>query len=88
MGHQNHSKNFGNVNDASKSNRSLQGQLKPKRNKKFKSNYSQDNMKKKTGEQVLRTYGLSGKNTLNSNSDINKNDAKAGGKIGYSHPVS
>lgn len=87
------SKNFSNPNDSTRSNRSLQGQqLKTKKhhNKKFKSNYSQDTTKKKSGEQVLRTYGLSGKNTLNSNSEFNKSDVKTGPKAGagYSHPVS
>ena len=86
------SKNFSNPNDSTRSNRSLQGQqLKSKKhNKKFKSNYSQDTSKKKSGEQVLRTYGLSGKNTLNSNSEFNKSDVKTGSKAGagYSHPVS
>lgn len=89
-GHGN-SKNLSNSNDTSRSNRSLQGQqLKTKRQKKIKSNYSQDNTKKKSGEQVLRTYGLSGKSTLNSNSEFNKSDVKAGSKAGtgYSHPVS
>lgn len=87
-GHGN-SKNLTNTNDTSRSNRSLQGQqLKTKRQKKFKSNYSQDNTKKKSGEQVLRTYGLSGKSTLNSNSEFNKSDVKSGSKAGagYSHP--
>lgn len=93
VGGQNNSKNFSNPNDSTRSNRSLQGQqLKTKKhNKKFKSNYSQDNSKKKSGEQVLRTYGLSGKNTLNSNSEFNKSDVKAGpktGGAGYNHPVS
>mmetsp|Transcript_17710 Transcript_17710/g.33376 ORF Transcript_17710/g.33376 Transcript_17710/m.33376 type:complete len:505 (+) Transcript_17710:142-1656(+) len=90
-GGQGNSKNLSNTNDTSRSNRSLQGQqLKTKRQKKFKSNYSQDNSKKKSGEQVLRTYGLSGKSTLNSNSEFNKSDVKAGSKAGagYSHPVS
>lgn len=91
-GSQSNSKNFTNTNDSNRSNRSLQGQqLKSKKHKKFKSNYSQDATKKKSGEQVLRTYGLSGKSTLNSNSEFGKSDAKASGQkvgAGYNHPVS
>lgn len=88
-GSHNNSKNFANTNDSTRSNRSLQGQqLKSKKHKKFKSNYSQDTTKKKTGEQVMRTYGLSGKNSLNSNSEFTKSDAKTGTKAGagYNHP--
>jgi hypothetical protein len=93
-GGQHNSKNFTNTNDSTRSNRSLQGQqLKTKKPKKLKSNYSHDTTKKKSGEQVLRTYGLSGKNTLNSNSEVHKhsdaksgNGPKAGGASGYSHP--
>jgi aconitase B len=76
---QNNSKNFTNsMGDTSRSNRSLQGQqlLNSKRRKKFKNNLAQDNTKKKSGEQVLRTYGLSGKITLGTNSEFNKSDVK------------
>lgn len=85
------------ANATTRSNRSLQ-QPTHKRRKKYKSNYSQDLNKstKRTGqtEQVLRTYGLAGKNLTNAASDYrdSKSEVKidgkpaGGGVSSYNHP--
>lgn len=84
------------TNSTTRSNRSLQ-QPTYKRKKKYKSSYAQDLNKssKRTGqtEQVLRTYGLTGKTLTNAGSDYRdcksevKIDGKPAGTGGsYNHP--